>query len=82
VAVLEAAASGARVVACSSTPAAAVAGPLVGTFTAKDPADLARAIERAMATPLDPAAAAALGASMSWESVFEAELSDLKRLCR
>ena len=81
-AVLEAAASGARVVACSSTPAAAVAGPLAQTFTAKDPVDLARAIERALATAPDPAAAAALGVSMSWERVFEAELGDLKRLCR
>jgi hypothetical protein len=50
--------------------------------TSKDPVDLARAIERALATPLDPAAAAALGTSMSWERVFEAELVDLKRLCR
>jgi alpha-1,6-mannosyltransferase len=81
-AVLEAAASGARVVACSSTPAAAVAGPLVQTFKAKDPVDLARAIDRALGTRLDPAAAAALGTSMSWERVFESELVDLKRLCR
>jgi alpha-1,6-mannosyltransferase len=80
--VLEAAASGARIVACSSTPAAAVAGPLGHTFTPKDPVDLAGAIERALATPLDPAAAAALGTAMSWERVFEAELVDLKRLCR
>ena len=77
-AVLEAAASGARVVACSSTPAAA----LVGTFTPKDPVDLARAVERALATPVDPVAAAALGTSMTWERVFEAELVDLQRLCR
>jgi glycosyltransferase involved in cell wall biosynthesis len=81
-AVLEAAASGARVVACSSTPAAALAAPLVGTFTPKDPVDLARAVERALATPVDPVAAAALGTSMSWERVFDAELVDLKRLCR
>ena len=37
-AVLEAAASGARVVACSCTPAAALAGPLVHTFSAEGPA--------------------------------------------
>jgi hypothetical protein len=54
----------------------------VETFTPKDPADLARAIERALAKPLDLAAAAALGESMSWEHVFESELVDLKRLCR
>ncbi len=79
---LEAAASGARVVACSCTPAATVAGPLVQTFVPKDPVDLAGAIERALAAPLDPVAAAALGTSMSWERVFDAELVDLKRLCR
>jgi alpha-1,6-mannosyltransferase len=81
-AVLEAAASGAKVVACSSTPAATLAGPLVETYTAKDPADLARAIERALGTPPDPAAATALGSSMSWERVFESELRELKGLCR
>jgi alpha-1,6-mannosyltransferase len=81
-AVLEAAASGARVVACSSTPAAAVAGPLVRTFTPKDPVDLARAVDQALAAPSDPIAAAALGRSMSWERVFESELLDLTALCR
>ena len=81
-AVLEAAASGARVVACSSTPAAAVAGPLVRTFRPKNPKDLARAIRAALATPRDPAAASALGESMRWERVFEAELGNLKHLCR
>lgn len=81
-AVLEAAASGARVVACKSTPAAAAAGPLVHTFTAKDPFGLARAVERALATPLDVSAAAALSMSMSWERVFEDELADLRQLRR
>jgi alpha-1,6-mannosyltransferase len=81
-AVLEAAASGARVVACSSTPAAALAAPLVQTFRPKDPVDLARAIDRALEMPRDPAAASALGASMRWDKVFEAELRELKRLCR
>jgi alpha-1,6-mannosyltransferase len=80
--VLEAAASGARVVSCSSTPAAALAGPLVRTFAAKDPVDLARAVDRALSTPIDPVAAAALGSAMSWERVFEAELLDYRRLCR
>jgi hypothetical protein len=54
----------------------------VGTFTPKDPLDLGRAVERALAAPVDPVAAAALGTSMSWERVFEAELVDLKWLCR
>jgi alpha-1,6-mannosyltransferase len=80
-AVLEAAASGARVVACSSTPAARLAPGLVKTFRPKDPGDLARAIDEAVAAPPDLAAAAELGASMRWDRVFEAELSDLKRLC-
>lgn len=81
-AVLEAAASGARVVACSSTPAAASADPLVRTFRPKDPKDLARAIDGALAMPRDAAAAAALGAACSWPRVFEAELRELGRLCR
>jgi alpha-1,6-mannosyltransferase len=80
-AVLEAAASGARVVACASTPAAALAGPAVTTFAARDPHDLARAIERALAVPADLAFAAALASRMSWKRVFEAELLELKRLC-
>ncbi|HTX09943.1 MAG TPA: glycosyltransferase [Solirubrobacteraceae bacterium] len=81
-AVLEAAASGARVVACSSTPAATLAGPLVHTFTSKDPGDLARAVDQALAAPPDLAAASALAAGLRWERVFEAELRELERLCR
>ncbi len=81
-AVLEAAASGARVVACSSTPAAAVAGPLVRTFRPKHPKALARAVDLALGTPRDPAAASALSAAFSWPRVFEGELRDLNRLCR
>ena len=81
-AVLEAAASGARVVACSSTPAATLAGPLVHTFTPKDPSDLARAVERALVSQPDPALGSALAAGLSWQRVFEAELRELKRLCR
>ena len=81
-AVLEAAASGGRVVACSSTPAAHLAGGLVQQFEAKNPLDLLAAIERALATPVDAAAAAALANSMTWERVFEAELVELQRLRR
>ena len=80
-AVLEAAASGARVVACSSTPAAWLAGDLVKTFTAKDPADMARTVDVALASLPDPRAAAALADSMSWQRVFEAELREYRRLC-
>ncbi len=79
-AVLEAAACGARVVACSCTPAALVAGRLVQRFAPKDPVDLARAVDRALATRVDVSAAAALARSMSWERVFEAELHDLRQL--
>ena len=81
-AVLEAAASGARVVACSCTPAAQVAGSIVRTFRPKDPVDMIRAIEAALAAPADGAAAAKLAAEMSWTRVFEQELSDLQRLRR
>jgi alpha-1,6-mannosyltransferase len=81
-AVLEAAACGARAVACTSTPAAALAAPLVHTFTPRDPIDLARAVDEALATPRDPAAASVLAAGLRWECVFETELRGLKRLCR
>lgn len=81
-AVLEAAASGARVVACSCTPAARVAGSIVHTFRAKDPRDLVRAVERALRAPVDAVAAATLAHSMSWEQVFRSELRELARLCR
>lgn len=80
--VLEAAASGAAVVACSSAPAALRTGLLVQTFAPKDPLDLAAAIERALAAPVDATAAAALSSAMSWERAFKAELRDLKQLRR
>jgi alpha-1,6-mannosyltransferase len=80
--VLEAAASGARVVACSTTPSAHVAAPLVETFSAGKPDDLLAAIERALQRPGDAAEAAALSARLTWERVFESELGDLHRLLR
>ena len=78
--VLEAATSGARVVACSSTPSAHVAAPLVETFAPKDVGDLGRAIERALAGGGDSSAAAALARRLGWDAVFEAELGDLERV--
>jgi alpha-1,6-mannosyltransferase len=78
--VFEAAASGARVVACDSTPAAAVADGLIETFAAADVGDLVRAIGRALARRDDPAAAAALAERSAWERVFEAELDALEHL--
>ena len=80
--VFEAAASGARVVACESTPSAAVSDGLIETFRAADIADLARAIDRALARTDDPATAAALADRCEWPRVFEAELAELKRLAR
>jgi alpha-1,6-mannosyltransferase len=81
-AVLEAAASGARVVACSCTPAASVAGSLVETFEPRNPSDLLRAIEASLACERDVAAAAALADGLGWERIFEAELAALQRLFR
>jgi alpha-1,6-mannosyltransferase len=78
--VLEAAASGARVVACSVTPAAAVAGDLVETYPAKDVGALTAGIERALAAPADAGAAARLGERLTWRKVFESELAELEAL--
>jgi alpha-1,6-mannosyltransferase len=80
--VFEAAASGARVVACDSTPAAAVADGLIDTFAAADVDDLVRAIDRALARPDEPGTAAALADRSTWEHVFEAELEALTNLPR
>jgi alpha-1,6-mannosyltransferase len=78
--VFEAAASGARVVACDSTPAAAVADGLIDTFAAADVDDLVRAIRRALARPDEPATAGALAERSTWERVFRAELEALRAL--
>jgi alpha-1,6-mannosyltransferase len=78
--VLEAAASGARVVACDSTPAAWIDPGLVETYEAKSVPELAAAIERALAKPGDAARAAALGESLTWERVFAAELEEFAKL--
>lgn len=78
--VFEAAASGARVVACNSTPAATVSDGLIETFAGADVGDLVRAIDRALARRDDPAVAGALAARSTWERVFEVELAALERL--
>ena len=80
--VLEAAASGGRVVACSSTPSASIAPELVETYEAKDVPALAAAIERALAQPGDARLAAGLGAGLTWGRVFEAELAEFVKLQR
>jgi alpha-1,6-mannosyltransferase len=80
--VFEAAASGARVVACDRTPAVAVADGLIDTFAAADVGDLVRAIERALARPGTAATAAALAGRSAWARVFEDELDALERQLR
>jgi alpha-1,6-mannosyltransferase len=77
---LEAAASGARVVACASAPSTRALGKLVKTFAPGDQVGLARAIDRARASHGDSAAAAALADGLSWPRVFAAELEDVTRL--
>jgi hypothetical protein len=80
--VFEAAASGARVVACDSTPSVAAADGLIDTFAATDVADLVRAIERSIARPDEPAVATALAERSTWENVFAEELAALERIGR
>jgi alpha-1,6-mannosyltransferase len=77
---LEAAASGARVVACETAPSAALIGDLVETFPRGDVGGLLGAIERARRKPADLVAAAALSRRHSWAHAFEDELRDLKEL--
>jgi alpha-1,6-mannosyltransferase len=77
---LEAAASGARVVASESAPSARLAGDIVHTFAPGDPRDLLRAIDRARATDPSSAAAAELADRLAWKQVFAAEFDDLARL--
>jgi alpha-1,6-mannosyltransferase len=78
--VFEAAASGARVVASDSTPAATSAGGLIETFAGGDVEDLRRAISRALARTDDPERAEELAARSTWERVFATELEALERL--
>jgi alpha-1,6-mannosyltransferase len=77
---LEAAASGASVVACRSAPAAGAACAPEHRFLAGDARDLARAVAAARAWEPDAAAATALAERWSWDLAFAAELDDLRRL--
>lgn len=79
---LEAAASGARVVACTTAPSAALAGALADTFEPGDRGGLVEAIERARRRGRDVRAAAQLATTFSWERAFAAELADLERVVR
>lgn len=78
--VLEAAACGARVVACSSTPSAAVAGSLVRTFVPANVGDLRRVIREALDSERDVRAASELAGALRWERVLTEELEHLERL--
>jgi alpha-1,6-mannosyltransferase len=80
--ILEAAASGAAVVAARTAPAATEVGGRVHTFAAGESADLLRAIERARRSQPDPFAAKAVAERFTWDRAFEAELVDLERLVR
>lgn len=79
---LEAAASGARVVACASAPSGALVGSLADTFEPGDRDGLVAAIERARRRAADLPAASALAAAFTWERALSAELDDVSRLVR
>jgi alpha-1,6-mannosyltransferase len=79
-ALLEAAACGARVVASDTCPAAHEVAPVASIFRAGDPRDLLRAIERARLRLPDPRAAREIADRHRWDRSFEAELADLERL--
>ena len=73
----EAAASGARVVCCTTAPSASVVGSLAQTVGPRDPADLAKAIDAAYVTAPDHAAARALVERHTWPATFADELREL-----
>lgn len=79
---LEAAASGATVVASSAVPSAAHADGLVGVFEAGNAQALARSIAQAVRQTPDLLAAARLSARLSWEQAVRAEVHDLGGLRR
>jgi alpha-1,6-mannosyltransferase len=77
---LEAAASGARVVACDSAPSARAAAAVAHTFPAGDVRALLAAAEAARAAACDPDAAWRIATGHTWERAFEAEQRDLAAL--
>jgi alpha-1,6-mannosyltransferase len=77
---LEAAASGANVVACATAPSATLLGRAVHTYAPGDVDGLAAAIASARAATPDPVTAAALSWRSRWERVFADELADLRAL--
>jgi alpha-1,6-mannosyltransferase len=79
---LEAAASGATVVASSAVPSVAHADGLIRVFEAGNAQALAQTIARAVTQTPDLLAAARLSARLSWEQAVRAELRDLADLRR
>ena len=79
---LEAAASGARVVAASAAPSAEAIGELCTTFAAGAPRSLLSAIEAARAAPRDDDEAARVAAEFRWDTLFDRELGSLEALVR
>ncbi len=77
---LEAACSGARVVACETAPSARVCAALAHTFRVEDTDDLARVISQARRAAPDPAAAADLARRRAWPRLFAEELAGLRAL--
>jgi hypothetical protein len=77
---LEAAASGARVVACATAPSAGLLGDVAHTFAAGDTDGLGASVAAACAARPDPAAAASLCRRLGWDRLFAQELDDLRAL--
>jgi alpha-1,6-mannosyltransferase len=77
---LEAAASGAPVVACDTAPSAALLGELAHTYAPGDVAGLAAAVAAAREAPPQPGAATELGWRYGWDRLFADELSHLTEL--
>ena len=78
---LEAAASGANVVACEADLSGRLVGKLAETFPCGDRQALGQAIERARMRRPDLHAAAALSEAHRWDRVVEAGLRDLEGVC-
>lgn len=77
---LEAAASGARTVCCTTAPSARLIGGAGHAYLPGDVDGLLAAIEAARAAEPDHEAAAALGERLTWHGAFDAELEALRAL--
>lgn len=79
---LEAAASGARVVACDTAPSARAVAEVAHTFAPGDLHGLLAAIESARSAPRDADAARRIAGRHTWERAFESEARDVAGLLR